>query len=617
MTRSKTRRIAVLLTVLPMAVFSAWALSQCAEDLSSILPEVDAGGEVQACTNNAQCGKDKVCINKVCVAPGEGDAGEKTCQSRLECGPDQDCVGGWCVPAEGDAQVTGDGGEDTGLPNGDGSVCTNSASCGSGYRCNPETHACESAAVINVDPAELDFGAVPFGNEVTRTASVSNTGTADLKVLSADFDQGTNPDPQNPVFRKTTSTALPVTLKPGEQMTIDVICRQNDARPDNGGLLVTSTDLDRPLTRIPLLSRYKGVPDVAIVDRNASPPAVLYPKSGSTDEYGVNVGNVAIGGSRETTVTLMNATTGDAILAIDQLDIHKKTDNEFTITFRDTADVSNEREVPIYLSPGDMVDMVVGYAPLVKTADERTDLDLRTNDDDINNDGTGGSSVLFVKLTAKAGWEPGGISVSKGQIQFGEVQINTTASDAVGVCNSGGSNLSILPTSGLQTPQTAFSTAPQSLAKTLAPLECFDVTVSFSPTKLGDAANVLVLNSDDPGTPSVSIPLSGTGTDPTISLFPKDISFSNAFVGVPANPVNVVITNTGSGILTVTSIELTAGSSSDFKVTNKPPQLPATLHENQADSISFTVEFTATVNGVISGAVQVENSDADNPRAIV
>ena len=183
---------------------------------------------------------------------------------------------------------------DNGLPNGDGEDCTQSA-CGAGYRCNLDTKRCENAGMLKAEPDLLDFGAVPFNTEVKRTLVVSNAGRADLKVSGLEFENGTNPDPQNPIFNFTASKAIPVTLAVGESVNVEVSFRQDDARPDVGALLITSTDDRHPLTRVPLKSGYKGTPDLAIVDSGVTSDCAYLFQAG---DFTIDIGNVDLGARR-------------------------------------------------------------------------------------------------------------------------------------------------------------------------------------------------------------------------------------------------------------------------------------------------------------------------------
>lgn len=577
-----------------VAVLCAIALSstvmRCSDDPAGEVVS-DAGG-------GSQGGKDT-------------GGGTTACKTKIDCGGGEECVGGRCVPA-GD-----DGGGDGSLPNGDADDCTISDACGQGYRCNPDTKRCEDAGVIKVEPDLLDFGAVPFNSEVKRTLVVSNAGRASLKVSGVEFENGTNPDTQNPIFVFTASKAVPVTLAPAESFNVEVTFRQDDARPDVGALLITSTDDSHPLTRVPLKSGYKGTPDLAIVDSGIAPPTVLYPLSGSTDDFTVDLGNVDIGASKEVVVTFLNTTAGDAILSIDEVKVHKKTDNEFLISFKDPLDPSRTLPVPAYVGAGAMVDMHVVYAPTMKVENEQTDLDLVTNDDDVNNDGAAGGNILYVKLRAKGGWAPPGISVDKASVDFGEVQVNSAGTDPVRVCNTGTTPLNLKATSGLETSGTAFSISPASLGMALAAAGCVDVAVTFSPIALGKADNKLVIDSDDPINPQIKVALTGTGTNPTIAVDPQSIDFGDVAFGVPATPVKVTVKNTGVGSLAVSSIALTQGSAADFSIVN-PPVLPGTLVENQGNSIEFTVAFTPSLVGPgIAGAVQIDNGDNKNAQLTI
>jgi len=104
---------------------------------------------------------------------------------------------------------------------------------------DPNDHPMPSSAVINLNPASLDFGTVTTGNSATKTTLVQNTGTANLNVSSIALCFGTSSE-------YTSSPAAPFTVAPGGSTTLSVAYSPVDATTDSGCLTIASNDPVNP-----------------------------------------------------------------------------------------------------------------------------------------------------------------------------------------------------------------------------------------------------------------------------------------------------------------------------------------------------------------------------------
>lgn len=100
----------------------------------------------------------------------------------------------------------------------------------------------------------------------------------------------------------------------------------------------------------------------------------------------------------------------------------------------------------------------------------------------------------------------------------------------------------------------------------------------------------------------------GIGTTPTIRVSPTTVSFGSVAIG-DEEPKTITITNIGGGELTVSALELTPTSSSDFVF--EPPALPRKLQRNQ--SMTFEVIYRPQNVGADTGRIIVRSSDRANP----
>jgi len=152
------------------------------------------------------------------------------------------------------------------------------------------------------------------------------------------------------------------------------------------------------------------------------------------------------------------------------------------------------------------------------------------------------SKVQKVKLTAKAdtnsgfdGWSGGGclgtktcqvnvngeitvtasfaakipdIVVSQDSLDFGGVKVGKSLSKTLKITNNGTGDLTITTVTGLE--GTNFSISGSS-SITIKSKKSYNLKVAFKPTSTGSKTATLKISSNDPHTPALEIPLSGTG----------------------------------------------------------------------------------------------------------
>jgi len=130
------------------------------------------------------------------------------------------------------------------------------------------------------------------------------------------------------------------------------------------------------------------------------------------------------------------------------------------------------------------------------------------------------------------------------------------------------------------------------------------ISVTFTPTAVGNRTGTLTINDDAPGSPQ-TVSLSGTGVGtPVASLTPSSLSFSPQSVGTTSAGQNLTLSNTGNATLTITSI----ASSGDFAQSNNCAGfMPAGY------SCTITVTFTPTVTGTRTGAITVTDDSNGVP----
>jgi hypothetical protein len=160
---------------------------------------------------------------------------------------------------------------------------------------------------------------------------------------------------------------------------------------------------------------------------------------------------------------------------------------------------------------------------------------------------------------------PQTVQVSPGNLDFGGVEVLSTAQRYVTIANVGQEPLHVsdIKLSGKPAEVTLFSldlnppssAACRSVAPTIAPGDECDVVVTFAPAFApplylpGAWESQLDIYSDDPETPVVQIPVSGIGrlaSGQHMDVVPTTIDFGDVRVGTASAPHLVTIANYGT-----------------------------------------------------------------------
>jgi hypothetical protein len=116
---------------------------------------------------------------------------------------------------------------------------------------------------------------------------------------------------------------------------------------------------------------------------------------------------------------------------------------------------------------------------------------------------------------------------------FGTKTINTLNTKEFTITNTGGGNLGI---TSISIAGTYYSLTVNPAPITLGPGISTSFTVQYAPLAVGTTHTGTVTIVNDLARASVDIPLTAACVDPTISIFPYDMGFEDAWVGTPPAP---------------------------------------------------------------------------------
>ncbi|MFQ5496174.1 MAG: choice-of-anchor D domain-containing protein, partial [Phycisphaerae bacterium] len=162
---------------------------------------------------------------------------------------------------------------------------------------------------------------------------------------------------------------------------------------------------------------------------------------------------------------------------------------------------------------------------------------------------------------------------------FGDVSVGTTQNMTVQIQNQGDADLVVTGLALTAASNAAFSFSGPSTPVTVPPSSSQSVIVHYSPTTMGIHGGTLQVQSNDPDSPTYDIVLVGKGRQRNIEVTPASANFGAVDVG-DTSWASIKVKNTGNDTLSVNSVALSPGSSSDFTLTGLPA-LPKSLLSGQ------------------------------------
>jgi Abnormal spindle-like microcephaly-assoc'd, ASPM-SPD-2-Hydin len=206
--------------------------------------------------------------------------------------------------------------------------------------------------------------------------------------------------------------------------------------------------------------------------------------------------------------------------------------------------------------------------------------------------------------TQSGGSGSGVLSPSASPISFGNVAVGSNSTQSLSITNTGTSavNVTAATISG-----SGFTITGGNLATSIGVGQSVTAQIQFAPTSSGAASGTLTVTSDASNSP-LMISLSGTGTQPGLSISPASLSFGNVTVGQSSSQA-VTLTNTGNSNLMISQATVSGAGFSTSGLT-----LPATLSSGQ--NISMNVQFAPTVAGGATGSIILTDTAPNSPQTI-
>ena len=374
--------------------------------------------------------------------------------------------------------------------------------------------------VITV-PGDVQFADTCVGTTNNGTLYVCNTGTADLEVGTI-----TSSDPQ---FRVVTpSSGFPVVISPDFCFPFRVQFAPTSSGDQTTTFVIPSNASNSQTNRAQGFGR--GIrPDIAVLMAN----------SGS-------FGDVCLGSFRDLNLTINNP--GGCPLVI----------NDITSTSPHFV-VPTVLFYPLVIHPGDSIAVPIRFQP-TSLGPKTGTITVVTPDPSVPN-----------RLVSVSGNVPPGDVRVTGSTDFGEVCAGTLAEKTISICNVGKCNLLVS--------NVAFSPACPDFTLVNNPFpaivshdSCVDVVIRYTPTSCGDKQCRLVIITDDPDTPVITLIV--TASTPCASIdVPPDMAFPPTVIssfGPCRSLLPFPISNTGTCPLWITDVKIGGPQAAEYSLVGLP-----------------------------------------------
>jgi hypothetical protein len=315
--------------------------------------------------------------------------------------------------------------------------------------------------------------------------------------------------------------------------------------------------------------------------------------SAQVSEPSLDFGNVPVGSTKDAQITISN--TGDASLIIEGL---SASGTGFSVA---------GPPVPVTVSPSASATVSLRFAPTSAGAQSGV-LVISSNDPTqpqqrITLTGTGTQPPMSGSPS---------ISAIPSTLAFGNVTIGQSSDMTVAISNRGAAALVV---SSLTASGTGFSVTGPSTPLTILPGAASTVTVRFAPSSAGPQTGTLLIASNDPATPSLTISLSASGTVapspqvPVVDISPATLDFGTVASG-QMKDLTLTVRNNGSAALMVNST-----TSSNPRFTIMSPSTPFNVGAGSSQGI--TVRFTPTGSGAQTGTLTFASNDPVRPTVTI
>jgi hypothetical protein len=412
---------------------------------------------------------------------------------------------------------------------------------------------------MQVSSTTLQFGSVPIGGNAQQSLTVTSTGTAplDINALSASGNGFSAKAP-----------ALPLSLRPGQSLTLPVTFGPKKAGAETGKLVIGSDAAGSSSVAVSLVGS-------GTTTSTPAPPNVPVLTLSST---AVSFGSVGVGSQGSTSVTLTSSGTAAVLIQ--------------SVAVSGDAFSTGKLQLPLTLAPGQQIALPLTFAPSAAGA-QQGEIKLTDN-------ATGSPSTVSLTGT---GTTSASLSVPA-NVDFGDVMVGSSGSKTITLVASGSAPVTI---KSIAVAGGSFFGPPLALPQVLQPNQQMALKVKFSPSAEGDATGSITVSSNSTTNAAAKVPMHGKGIPapaPSLSASATSLSFGQVAVGSNATK-SVTVTSTGTAPATITSGSVTGAGYAATYAGVPIAKLSAPLLLQPGQRVTFDVVFDPSKVGASNGQLSL------------
>lgn len=443
---------------------------------------------------------------------------------------------------------------------------------------------------ISLTSNSLSFPPTPQGqtDPTAMTATLTNIGSDNLAITSAQISGSNLTDftfvPANTC--NTTATAIP----PGGACTVAITFAPNELNPPqslSAQDVITAFDNTSNTTETVAISL--SGQEVA-----AAPGTVFSPTSLTFTNENVGVAT----GSQPITLT----NNGNIALLISSI----------TITGANTGDFSQTNNCPASL-PASPPATPPANSCTINVIFKPTAIGLRTASVTVTDNASGSPQSIPLSGTGTAP----GVNFSLPNLTFGAQDVSTSSMPPLTVMlsntGSGPLTISSIGFTGANPGDFSQTNNCPSSSSTLNQGSACTISVTFTPTATGSRSAVLTVT-DDATTSPQTLPVSGTGAQPTSLFVPNGLQFPTTTVGIKVAGTPVQVQNTGNGPLVITNLTFTGADPGDFSATGTCVPSGSNVTVAAGGNCSLNMSFLPTSSGARTANLVLTDNAANSPQ---
>jgi hypothetical protein len=196
------------------------------------------------------------------------------------------------------------------------------------------------------------------------------------------------------------------------------------------------------------------------------------------------------------------------------------------------------------------------------------------------------------------------LGASPATVSFGNIAVGSNSQQTVTLTNTGNASATI---SSLVATGSGFSVMGLATPVTIGANQSASFTAQFAPATTGAASGSITISSTANNS-TLSIPVSGSGTQGSLTANPSTVSFGNVNVGASESS-SVTLTNSGSAGVSISQANV---SGTGFSISGLAT--PMTLGGGQ--STSFTAKFSPTTSGNSTGSISIVSNSPNSPLVV-